>query len=91
MWKTFGLGIEVSHPGLLSWTLRVGEPQGGPVRDTAQNTVDQSIVPSKGWGPSVCLLAAAVRFGQVRFLGFLVPQPGIKPMPPAVKAQSLNH
>ena len=23
--------------------------------------------------------------------GILVPQPGIKPMPPAVKARSLNH
>ena len=86
LWKTFGLEIGVSNPGLLSWTRRVGEPQGGPVRDTAQSTVDQSIVPSKGLDPSVCLPAAAVLFGQVRFLEFLIPQPGIKPMSPAVKA-----
>ena len=69
----------------------MGEPRGGPVRDTAQSTVGQSIVPSEGLDPSVCLPAAAVFFGQVRFLEFLVPQPGIKPMSPAVKAQSLNH
>ena len=65
-------------------------PHSVPLHGTWQEEVRASIVALSSSGKQIILALSCFRLCNTA-CGILVPRPGIKPMPPAVEAQSLNH